>query len=154
MSLSIHNISENTRWAHGRRWSSIWRTTTGPTYLILKQTHDSYTSQTGIEVGIWQTHDSVYWPSITTELKEYIARCDVCLSHRELQCTVQGASPAAWWHEFVARSCARVAADLCSQDSQTFLVVSDYYSNFIEVECVTAISAKAVIKELKAVFTR
>ena len=86
---------------------------------------------------------------MTTELKEYIAKCDACLSNRDAQC-----KEPLQQHEFVARPWSNVAADLCTLDSRTLLVVSDYYSNFIEVAHVTTISAKAVIKQLKAVFAR
>ena len=37
---------------------------------------------------------------------------------------------------------------------RTLLVISDYYSNFIEVARVTAITVRSIIKELKAVFAR
>ena len=45
-------------------------------------------------------------------------------------------------------------ADLCQLKGRTLLAISDYYSNFIEVARVTAITARTIIKELKAVFAR
>ena len=57
-------------------------------------------------------------------------------------------------HEFVTRPWARVAADLCEFDNRVLLVVSDYYSNFIEVARLSNLTSCAVIKELKAIFAR
>ena len=47
-----------------------------------------------------------------------------------------------------------MAVDLCDLDGRTLLVISDYYSNNIEVACITLITSKSIIKELKAVFAR
>ena len=120
-----------------------------PTSLRRKLMAVTHVSHIGIEACIRRARDSLYWPRMTTELKEYIAKCDVCLSNRDAQC-----KEPLQQHEFVARPWSRVAADLCTLDSRTLLVISHYYSNFIEVARVTTISAKAVIKELKAAFAR
>ena len=86
---------------------------------------------------------------MTTEIKEYIAKCDVCMTHR----TGQGKEPMLQ-HKFVARPWAKVAADLCEFNNRVLLVVSDYYSNFIEVARLTNLTSRTVIKELKAIFAR
>ena len=92
---------------------------------LMEKTH---TSHIGIEGCIRRARDTLYWPRMTTEIKEYISKCDVCMTHR----TSQGKEPMLQ-HEFVTRPWARVAADLCEFDNRVLLVVSDYYSNFIEV---------------------
>ena len=89
-----------------------------------------------------------YWPRMTTELKEYIGKCDVCMAHRSEQSKEQ------IQHDFVARPWSKVAVDLCDLDGRTFLVISDYYSNYIEVARITSITSRSIIKELKAVFAR
>lgn len=57
-------------------------------------------------------------------------------------------------HDFAARPWSKVAVDLCDLDRHTPLVISDYYSNYIEVARVTSITSQSIIKELKAVFMR
>ena len=47
-----------------------------------------------------------------------------------------------------------MAADLCEFDNRVLLVVSDYYSNYIEVAHLNNLTSHAVIKELKAIFAR
>ena len=86
---------------------------------------------------------------MTTELKEYIAKCDVCMAHRSEQ-----SKEPIQQHEFAARPWSKVAADLCDLDKRTLLVISDYYSNYIEVARVASVTSRSIIKELKAVFAR
>ena len=86
---------------------------------------------------------------MTVELKEYIQHCDVCLAHRN----EHGKEPLAQ-HDFAARPWSKIVADLCQLEGRTLLVISDCYSNFIEVARVTAITARSIMKELKAVFAR
>ena len=83
------------------------------------------------------------------ELKEYIQHCDVCLAHRN----EEGKGPLAQ-HYFAVRPCSKVGAELCQLEGRTLLVISAYYSNFIEVARITAITARNIIKEVKAVFAR
>ena len=57
-------------------------------------------------------------------------------------------------HDFAARPWSKVAADLCDLNGRTLLVISDYYSNYIEVARITSITSRSIIRELKAVFAR
>ena len=41
-----------------------------------------HASHIGIEGSIRRARDSLYWPRMSSDLKEYISKCDVCLSHR------------------------------------------------------------------------
>lgn len=43
---------------------------------LLAATHPSHI---GVEACIRRARDSLYWPRMSTELKEYIAKCDVCM---------------------------------------------------------------------------
>ena len=107
-----------------------------------------HSSHIGIEGCIRRARDTLYWPRMATELREYISKCDVCLAHR----TKQAKEPLLQ-HEVVARRWSKVAADLCDLDSRTCLM-SDYYSNYIEVALLNTATSPNVIKEMKAVFAR
>ena len=89
----------------------------------------------------------MFWPRISSELKEYISKCDVCMAHR----SSQGNEPIVQ-HEFAAHPWSKVGADLCDLQGRTLLVVCDYYSNLIEVENITKVSTTGVSKALKAMF--
>ena len=56
--------------------------------------------------------------------------------------------------KFVARPWGKVGADLCDFQGRTLLVVSDYYSNYIEVEKVSNVTTSGVTKALKAMYAR
>ena len=86
---------------------------------------------------------------MVTELREYISKCDVCLAHR----TGQAKEPLLQ-HEVVARPWSEVAADICELDNCTLLVISDYYSNYIEVSRLNTATSRNVIDEMKALFAR
>ena len=77
----------------------------------------------GIEECKRQARETLYWPRMTTEIKEYISRCEVCLTHR----SGQGKEPILQ-HKFTMRPRAKVVADFCELDNRVLLVVSDYYS--------------------------
>ena len=40
-----------------------------------------HSSHIGIEECIRRACDTLYWPHMATELREYISKCDVCLAH-------------------------------------------------------------------------
>ena len=108
-----------------------------------------HSSHIGIEGCIRRARDTLYWPRMATELREYISKCDVCQAHRTRQ-----AKEPPLQHEVVARPWSKVTADLCDRDSRTLLVMSDYYSNYIEVARLNTATSRNVIKDMKAVFAR
>lgn len=109
----------------------------------------THASHIGIEGCIRRARDTLYWPRMATELKEYVSKCDVCLAHR----SAPGKEPLLP-HEMVARPWSKLAADLCELDGRTLLVITDYYSNFIEVARINSVTSRSVIKEMKEVFAR
>jgi len=65
---------------------------------------------------------------MSTELKEYIAKCNVCMAHRSEQ-----SKEPIQQHVLGARPWSKAAVDLCDLNRRTQLFISDYYSNYIEV---------------------
>ena len=86
---------------------------------------------------------------MTTELKEYISKCDICFSHRALQC-----KKPLMQHEFVGRPWYKVRADLCKLPGRTLLIIADYFSNFIEVERIHLVTTSGFTKAVKPMFAR
>ena len=109
----------------------------------------THASHIGVEACIRRARDCLYWPLMSKEMKEYIARCDVCMAHRNEQ-----RRKAIQQHEFVGKPWSKVTADLCDLDKPTLSVISDYFSNYIEVAHVQSVTTRSIIKELKAVFAR
>ena len=93
--------------------------------------------------------DTLYWPRMTTEVREYVSRCEICLAHRESP----GKEPIIQ-HEIIARPWSKVGADLCDSNGRTLLVMCDYYNNFIEVAHLKSTTSRCVIREMSEVFAR
>ena len=83
--------------------------------------------------------DTLYWPQMSKDLKEYISKCDICLSCRSLP----GREPILQ-HEITERPWAKTGVDLCELDGRILLVVSDYYSNFIEIDNINRATSQTV----------
>ena len=82
-------------------------------------------------------------------MKDFVSQCDVCLTHRDSQ-----VREPILQHDVSPRPWAKIGADLCYFSGRVLLVVSDYFSNFIEVDSVSAENSKAVIRSLMAMFSR
>ena len=96
-----------------------------------------------------RARECIYWPRMSTELREFILKCDVCLAHRPEQ-TKEPLEQ----HHFAARPWNKIGIDLCEFDGRNLLVAVDYYSNFIEVERLSTTTSGSVIKPLKEMFAR
>ena len=98
----------------------------------------------GIQGCIRRARDSLYWPRMNADLKEYIGKCDICFVHRAVpgrESLLQDEIPERPW--------AKIRVDLCELKGRTLLVVCDYYSNFIEVEKIHAATTQRVSRILK-----
>ena len=91
--------------------------------------------------------DTLYWLRMTTEVREYVSKCEICLAHRDSP----GKEPVIQ-HEIIARPWSKVGADLCESNGRTLLVMCDYYSNFIEVAHLKSTTSRCVIREISEVF--
>ena len=113
---------------------------------LLSKIHSSHIGTGGC---IRKAREALYWPRMTTEIRDLVSKCDICLKYRNNQCKepmiVQ---------EFGDRPWERVAADLLEFDNRQLLVVTDYFSNFIEVSRLGKATSSTVIKELKVIFAR
>jgi len=90
-----------------------------------------------------------YWPRTTTELHEYIAKCDVCLAHR----LAQGKEPLLQ-HDINDRPWSKIGIDICELRGHTLLVMCGYFSNYIEVETLSKANTRTVTKALKIMYVR
>ena len=103
----------------------------------------------GIEGYSGGPENVFFWPRMSSDVKDYVSKCDVCLAHR----TSLTKEPLLQY-EVIARPCAKLTADLCELHGRTLLVVTGYFSNYIEVARLSATSTQAVVRELKTMFVR
>ncbi len=109
----------------------------------------AHATHIGVEGCMRRARETMYWPRMSKELKEYIRKCDICMAHRAIP-----GKESLKQHDFVARPWSQVGADLCHLQGRTLLVLGDYYSNFIEVENISKITTQGVSKGLKIMFSR
>ena len=110
----------------------------------------AHASHNGIEGCLRRMmRECLYWPRTTTQVKDYIPKCEVCLSHR----SAPSREPVRQ-HDFVARPWSKIGAALCQIDGRTLLVVCDYFSNFIEVARMNTVTTRSVLRELLPMFAR
>ncbi|XP_014666364.1 PREDICTED: uncharacterized protein K02A2.6-like [Priapulus caudatus] len=108
-----------------------------------------HSSHLGENSCLKRARETIFWPGIKSDVKDYIRKCDVWLSMATKQLKEpmypQGAP---------ARPLAKVAADLFVLDSKNYLVTVDYFSNFLEIDHLTTTTSPAVIPKLKTQFAR
>ncbi len=112
-----------------------------PTALRREMIELVHATHIGTEGCLRRARDIMYWPRMSTQLKDYISKCDVCMTHRPQQ-----SKEPIQQHEFAARPWTKVGADLCELKGRTLLVVSDYYSNYIEVEKISKPNTGGITK--------
>ena len=108
-----------------------------------------HSSHLGIEGCLRRARESLFWPGMSSEIKQFIATCDVCRTYDAGQQKESLMS-----HELPTRPWERVAADLFTWNGKEYLVTVDYHSNFFEVDHLKDTSSATVIRKLKGHFAR
>ena len=92
--------------------------------------------------------ESVWWPGVSVEVEQFIKSCPVCqkttVPAREP--LIPSTLPSYPWE--------RVAADLFELKKETYLLIVDYYSRYVEVKKITSTTAASVVTVLKSIFAR
>lgn len=113
---------------------------------ILNSLHDGHLGLTKTRA---KAQSTVWWPKIARDIQSKIVTCKFCqvnkpTQHREpMKCTPLPLRP---WQ--------RVGADLCTSQGKQYLVVTDYYSRFIELAYLETTTSAQVIGKLKNMFSR
>ncbi len=103
----------------------------------------------GINSTLRRARDTVYWPGMSADIREYVETCGVCLSMPSKQpeeTIISTDAPELPWE--------KVGSDIFSYEGKQYLVTTDYHSTFFEVDHLPDISAETVIKKTKKNFAR
>ena len=105
-------------------------------------------AHSGVVACLRRARESVYWPSMTSYIKDYVNRCETCN-----RCRVKGQSSEPFLqHDRPPLPWAKVGVDLFELNGHSFLVTCDYWSNYIELDELRSTSAGAIVKCLKRHF--
>ena len=91
---------------------------------------------------------SVWWPSVSNDIKDFISRCSFCLEKR----------PANKKEPMMASELPdypfqRIAADICQEKGSQWLVAMDAYSRYLEIAHLPTTTSSMVISKLKNIFS-
>lgn len=108
-----------------------------------------HSSHLGIEACLRKARDSVFWPNMTGDVRDQVSQCSIC---SELQS--QNPKEPMQSHQIPDRPWSRVAADQFKLHGKDYIVVVDFYSDFVEVKMLQENTSSAVIEFLKEQFSR
>ena len=120
-----------------------------PQALRAEIKNELHASHAGVEGCLRRARESVYWPSMNSELRHWISTCEPCRVFE----TSHG-KETLMSHEVPQRPWEKVAVDLFTLDQKDYLVTVDYYSGYWELDRLHSTDAVAVIKKLKSHFAR
>ena len=130
------------RRAHLAKWSYLQRRPCRHTARNRDELKGKlHSSHLGIQACQRRAREAFYWPGMYAEIEEYISKCPVCNTYQHKQQKepmIQHPVPARPW-QFIA-------ADLFEFQGKEYLVTTDYYSNFFEVDKLTSQTSREVIK--------
>ena len=112
---------------------------------ILSRIHESHQGLTKCRQN---ASSSVWWPNISSDLRNLIENCEKCQENRPAQQReplLPTPLPNRPWE--------KLGADLFEFKKKNYLVVIDYYSRWIEIKPLPSTSSNAVIGRLKDIFS-
>jgi hypothetical protein len=113
---------------------------------MLKRIHNSHL---GIGKCQRRAKDLVFWLGMSSQIQDMISKCHICCSFQRnnpKQPLIPHESPTQPWE--------KVGADLFEVNNKTYLIIVDYYSDYIEIDNVTNITSERIIESLKNQFAR
>ena len=104
----------------------------------------------GVEATQRRARETVFWPRLSSELRDYVSQCDTCRSFDPEQQKEPLIN-----HDIVTQVWAKVGVDLFTFENRDYIVTVDYLTNFWEVDHLRDdTSARSVIRKLKLNFAR
>ncbi|XP_014673256.1 PREDICTED: uncharacterized protein K02A2.6-like [Priapulus caudatus] len=126
----------------------------GERVVIPRSLHSDITSRihsshVGIEGCLRRARETVYWPNMNAEIREYISRCESCRTYENNQQKETLIS-----HDIPNQPWSKVGCDLFALHEKNYLITVDYFSNFWEVDYLPDTKSSTVIRKLRAQFAR
>lgn len=113
---------------------------------LIKLLHEGHL---GIEKTKSHARKAFYWPGITVDIESYVKNCKICEKFSRKnpkQTLLQYPIPERPWE--------RVGSDIFTYADQSYCVLFDAYSNWLEILPIRNKSAEAIIAQMKPVFVR
>lgn len=108
-----------------------------------------HSSHIGGEACYRQARETLYWPGMQGEIKDFVSKCATCNEF-----AIQQQKETMMTHELPTRPWQIVSLDLFQHSGKDFLLLVDHYSDFWEIDLLPDLSAETTIKRCKAQFAR
>ena len=105
-------------------------------------------AHTGVEDCLRRARETVYWPGMNADLRDYIATCDVCVTYQKDQQKEPLIS-----HKIPNRPWETVGCDIFHFEDSDYLCTVDYYSSYFEIDQLNDKTGNEVIETLKRHFS-
>ena len=112
---------------------------------VLDKIHEAHQ---GITKCRERAKTAVWWPGLSKQLEELVSKCPICAKHK-----VNPTEPAIP-SELPDRPWQKVGADLFELKGESFLIVIDYFSRYVELAKLSRTTSPDVIVHLKSMFAR
>ena len=103
----------------------------------------------GIQSTLRRARTSVWWPGMNVQLKKFIASCEVCNAFQ-----TKNQKETLLSHEIPNRLWSKVASDIFEWNKEHYLVLVDYYSDWIEFDFMKNQTAAEIIGLMQKQFAR
>jgi transposase InsO family protein len=108
-----------------------------------------HTSHNGAETMMRRARETVYWPGMTKEVQAMADSCKSCQEYKP-------ANPKEplMIHDNATKPWDKIGCDMFTIESRDYLIVTDYYSNFIEVDYMKPATSQKVIHAIEKMCAR
>ena len=120
-----------------------------PTSLRLDMTQAVHESHMGVEKSLQRAKDIMFWPRMTSDITDFVLKCDICLQYRASN-TKQPLQS----HQIPDRPWQVAGTDVFTFDNKDYLVTVDYFSRYFEVDLLPTTTSISIIRKLKTIFAR
>ena len=103
----------------------------------------------GIESTLRGARTSLCWPGMNTPLKQFIATCDVCNAFQ-----TKNRKETLLDHKILSRAWSKVASVIFGWNKRHYLVLVDYYSEWIGCDQIKSQTATEIIALMQKQFAR
>jgi len=119
-----------------------------PSCLRMEMLDKLHSGHLGIVRCRERARQSVWWPGLARQLQEFIENCTACRLNEKNRAEplIPTQLPELPWQ--------KVASDLLEYKGNMYLVVTDYYSRYVELAKLTCITSPSIIGHLKSIFAR
>ena len=120
-----------------------------PSSMITTILNAIHSGHRGAEACTRRAREAFYWPTITKDIQDHVEKCQSCNEAKAQQQKEQLMS-----HSVPTRPWQYIATDIFELDGQTYLLTSDAYSGWFEIDNLQNSKATTLIKKMKMHISR